>query len=110
MFTKVIEDVLLSRLQNWLSTTCSQFGFEAKHGTEMCVFILKELIRYYIEHGFCMYVTYLDVDRVLLQNISTGLELFCNLGFFEFFSLHSSLGLLHLSLVVDLVGLLKGLE
>ena len=50
----VIENVLLSRLQNWLSTTCSQFGFKAKHGTEMCVFILRELIRYYIEHGSCM--------------------------------------------------------
>ena len=44
VFTKVIENVLLSRLQNWLSTTCSQFGFKAKNGTEMCVFILKELI------------------------------------------------------------------
>ena len=32
VFTKVIENVLLSRLQNWLSTTCSQFGFKAKHG------------------------------------------------------------------------------
>ena len=37
VFTKVIENVLLSRLQNWLSTTCSQFGFKAKQGTEMCV-------------------------------------------------------------------------
>ena len=63
VFTKVIENVLLSRLQNWLSTTCSQFGFKAKHGTEMCVFILKELIRYYIEHGSCMYVTYLDASK-----------------------------------------------
>ena len=42
VFTKVIENVLLSHLQNWLSTTCSQFGFKAKHGTDMCVFILKE--------------------------------------------------------------------
>ena len=58
VFTKVIENVLLSRLQNWLSTTCSQLGFKAKHGTEMCVFI-----RYYIEHGSCMYVTYLDASK-----------------------------------------------
>ena len=28
-----------------------------------CVFILKELIRYYIEHGSCMYVTYLDASK-----------------------------------------------
>ena len=73
VFTKVIENVLLSRLQNRLSTTCSQFGFKAKHGTEMCVFILKELTRYYIEHDSCMYVTYLDAseafDRVNHQKL-----------------------------------------
>ena len=77
VFTKVIENVLLSRLQNWLSTTCSQFGFKAKHGTEMCVFILKELVRYYIEHGSCMYVTYLDAskafDRVNHQKLFSKL-------------------------------------
>ena len=60
----MIDNVLLSRLQNWFSTTCSQFGFKAKHGTEMCVFILKELIRYYIiEHGSCMYVTYIGASK-----------------------------------------------
>ena len=77
VFTKVIENVLLSRLQNWLSTTCSQFGFKAKHGTEMCVFILKELVRYYVEHGSCMYVTYLDAskafDRVNHQKLFSKL-------------------------------------
>ena len=62
VFTNVIEHVLLSRLQNWLSTTCSQFGVKAKHVTEICVFILKELIRYYkiIEHGS---FTYLDASK-----------------------------------------------
>ena len=77
VFTKVIENVLLSRLQNWLSTTCSQFGFKDKHGTEMCFFMMKELVRYYIEHGSCMYVTYLDAskafDRVNHQKLFSKL-------------------------------------
>ena len=34
-----------------------------KHGTDMCVFTLKELIRYYIKHGSCMYVAYLDASK-----------------------------------------------
>ena len=34
-------------MQGWLLTTSNQFGFKRKHGTDMCVFTLKELIRYY---------------------------------------------------------------
>ena len=34
-----------------------------KHGTQMCVFVLKELIRYYIKHGSCMYVAFLDASK-----------------------------------------------
>ena len=52
VFTKGIENVLLSRLHNWLSTTCSQFGFKAKHGTEMCVFILKDLLESNLQQYF----------------------------------------------------------
>ena len=63
VFTKVIEKVLLCRMQGWLSTTSNQFGFKHKHGTDMCVFTLKELIRYYIKHGSCMYVAYLDASK-----------------------------------------------
>ena len=46
VFTKLIEKVLLCRMQGWLLTTSNQFGFKLKHGTDMCVFTLKELIRY----------------------------------------------------------------
>ena len=38
VFTKMIENVLLSRLHNWLSTTCSQFGFKAISTAGKCVF------------------------------------------------------------------------
>ena len=63
VFTKVIEKVLLCRMQGWLSTTSNLFGFKHKHGTDICVFTLKELIRYYIKHGSCMYVAYLDASK-----------------------------------------------
>ena len=63
MFTNVIEKVLLCRMLGWLLTTSNQFGFKRKHGTDMCVFTLKELIRYYIKHGSCMYVAYLDASK-----------------------------------------------
>ena len=63
LLLKVIENVLLCRMQGWLLTTSNQFGFKPKHGTDMCVFTLKELIRYYIKHGSCVYVAYLDASK-----------------------------------------------
>ena len=38
-----------------------------KHGTDVCVFTLKQLIRYYIKHGSCMYVAYLDASKAFDQ-------------------------------------------
>ena len=32
-------------------TTRNKFGFKHKHGTDICVFTLKGLIRYHIKHG-----------------------------------------------------------
>ena len=41
MFSKVVEKVLYSGMQNWLLTTPNQFGCKPKHSTEMCVYVLK---------------------------------------------------------------------
>ena len=51
------------RILPYLETTCNQFGFKPKHGTEMCVFVLKELISYYVKHGSGMFVAYLDASK-----------------------------------------------
>ena len=63
VFTKVVEKVLYIRMEDYLQSTNNQVGFKRKHGTEMCVFVLKELIRYYIKHGSCMYVAFLDASK-----------------------------------------------
>ena len=61
--TKIIESVLMKRMESCLTTTNNQFGFKSKHGTEMCVFVLKELIRYYTNHGSLMFVSFLDASK-----------------------------------------------
>ena len=38
--SKVLEQVLLSRLARYLWTADSQFGFKQSHGTEMAIFAL----------------------------------------------------------------------
>ena len=63
VFSKLVENVLLVRILPYLETTCNQFGFKPKHGTEMCVFVLKELISYYVKHGSGMFVAYLDASN-----------------------------------------------
>ena len=42
--SKVLEQVLLSRLARYLWTSDSQFGFKQAHGTEMALFALKQTV------------------------------------------------------------------
>ena len=42
--SKVLEQVLLSRLSWYLWTADSQFGFKRTHGTEMAIFALKQTV------------------------------------------------------------------
>ena len=38
VFSKLLENVLYSRLSKYLVTACNQFGFKAKHGTDAFVY------------------------------------------------------------------------
>ena len=46
-FSKVLEQVLLSRLARYLWTADSQFGFKQAHWTEMAIFALKQTVDFY---------------------------------------------------------------
>ena len=48
------------RIKSYLLTTDNQFGFKDQHSTDLCIFVLKECIRYYMSHGSNMYVCFLD--------------------------------------------------
>ena len=75
--SKTVEAVFLNRMGVYLQTTPHQFGFKSKHGTELCVFAFKELLRFYTKHGSAMYVAFLDAakafDRVNRQKLITKL-------------------------------------
>ena len=78
ILSKMIENVIMNRIDLFLQTTPAQFGFKPKHGTELCVFAFKELIRYYVKHGSAMHVGFLDAskafDRVNRRKLLFKLE------------------------------------
>ena len=45
--SKIIEVVLFNRISTFLQSSSNQFGFKPKHGTELCVFAFKELLRFF---------------------------------------------------------------
>ena len=47
VLSKLIEKVILNRIQHLLTTSHNQFGFKKKHGTDQCVYVLKEAISLY---------------------------------------------------------------
>ena len=59
--SKIVEAVLLNRMDVFLQTTPHQF--KSKHGTELCVFTFKELLRVYTKHGSAMHVACLDASQ-----------------------------------------------
>ena len=42
--SKLLESVLLLKCSDYLTTCDNQFGFKASHGTDMCIYTLKEFI------------------------------------------------------------------
>ena len=61
--SKILEIILLSRLEPFLLTTDNQFGFKANHSTDTCIYILKELINYYISSASPVYLCFVDVRK-----------------------------------------------
>ena len=44
--SKVFENVILHRIEEYLWTTDNQFGFKVGHSTASCVYEFTELIKY----------------------------------------------------------------
>ena len=62
VISKVFEYIILSRIEKYIETADNQFGFKKGQGTEMCVFVLKELVRYYKSQNSGIFICYLDAS------------------------------------------------
>lgn len=63
VLSKVLEFVLMDRLDPYLSTSEAQFGFKPSHSTTQATHVLKETVNYYTERGSPVYTCFLDASK-----------------------------------------------
>ena len=75
--SKIMESLLMDRLEDYLYSSDNQFGFKSKHSTELCIFALKEVIQYYKYLNTPIFVCFIDIksafDRVSFWKLFTKL-------------------------------------
>ena len=63
ILSKVLERTILNRLEQFVLTADNQFGFKPKHGTDMCIFALKEILDLYNRHNSTMFMCFIDASK-----------------------------------------------
>jgi hypothetical protein len=61
--SKIIELVFLNHIESYIETGDNQFGFKRKHGTDLCIYSLKNVINYYRHHQSPVFTCFLDASR-----------------------------------------------
>ena len=61
--SKIFEIIILSRIECYLLTNANQFGFKRNHGTDMCIYTLKEIINMYTSLKSCVFTCLLDAIK-----------------------------------------------
>ena len=61
--SKLVEMIMLNRMETHLLTQPNQFGFKKKHGTDQCIFAIKELVSKYMNKDSCVYTCFLDASK-----------------------------------------------
>ena len=61
--SKVLENIILVRIEHLLLTNPNQFGFKRGHGTDQCIYALKEIVDLYSSLKSCVYTCFLDASK-----------------------------------------------
>jgi hypothetical protein len=61
--SKILELVILNKFVNVFHTTDLQFGFKKKHLTDMCSFVLKEVVDFYIAQSSSVFLCFMDSSK-----------------------------------------------
>ena len=54
--SKIFESCLLILLEKYLHTHDQQFGFKSQHATDMCIFTVKSVIKYYTKQNSTVFL------------------------------------------------------
>ena len=65
VLSKLVEVIMLDRIELYVNTNPYQFGFKRKHGTDQCIYVLKEIIDLYKRLNGSVFVCFLDASKAL---------------------------------------------
>ena len=63
VLSKVLEFMILERIEMFVYTHENQFGFKKQHGTDTCIYVMKEIINIYQRLGSSVYLCFLDASK-----------------------------------------------
>ena len=63
VMTKIVERVMMIRMDVYLWTQPNQFGFQKDSGTDQCIYVFKELVNSYLRSGSTVYCCFLDASK-----------------------------------------------
>ena len=58
ILSKVVEQILLVRINELIISTDNQFGFKLRHGTDVCIYVLKELLSSYKRKNSSVFICF----------------------------------------------------
>ena len=61
--SKVLELLMLHKIDSYLYTTDNQFGFKQNHCTDMCIYALRQTIDNYKRNSSPVFICYVDASK-----------------------------------------------
>ena len=68
--SKIFELCIMRKVETQLITSDNQFGFKREHGTDLCIFTVKSVIKYYNLHNSPVYYVFLMLLKPMIVLIT----------------------------------------
>ena len=63
ILSKVVEKYLLNCMEDKILISDHQFCFKNNHSTDLCLFVFKEILSFYVTHGSPVFACFLDIRK-----------------------------------------------